>query len=114
MCSACITISPAASNSAVEASRRSLMLAECAERISTAPISSQPARSAPATTCSSTGSIALRPDVDRAGVVDLAGPAGRDEQRRLGELDHRGPGERRARTWRAAVHPQLDPLTVER
>ncbi len=38
---------PSASNSAVEASRRSLMFDECAERISTAPISSQAARSAP-------------------------------------------------------------------
>ena len=50
MCSACITISPAASNSAVEASRRSLMLAEWAARTSAAPISSQTARSAPAST----------------------------------------------------------------
>ena len=60
MCSACITISPRASNSAVDASRRSLMFAECAERISTAPISSQTARSAPVSTCSSTGSIDRR------------------------------------------------------
>ena len=44
MCSACITIRPPASNRAVEASRRSLMLAECAERTSTTPISSQAAR----------------------------------------------------------------------
>ncbi len=50
MCSACITISPAASKSAVEQSRRSLMLAECAARIRTAPISSQAARSAPTMT----------------------------------------------------------------
>ena len=56
MCSACITSSPPASNSAVEQSRRSVMLAECAERISTAPISSQAARSAPTRTCSETGS----------------------------------------------------------
>ena len=47
MCSACITISPRASNSAVEASRRSLMLAEWAARTSAAPISSHTARSAP-------------------------------------------------------------------
>ena len=52
MCSACITISPCGSNSAVEASRRSLMLAECAARISTAPISSQIACSAPVRTWS--------------------------------------------------------------
>ena len=61
MCSACITICPSASNSAVEASRRSLMLAEWAERISTAPISSQAACSAPLITCSSIGSSALMP-----------------------------------------------------
>ena len=50
MCSACMTISPSASKSAVEASRRSLMLAECAERTSTAPISSHAARNAPSIT----------------------------------------------------------------
>src|SRR4051794_31565194 len=50
MCSACITIAPAASNSAVEASRRSLMFAEWAERTSTAPISSQAARRPPSIT----------------------------------------------------------------
>ena len=60
MCSACMTISPLGSNSAVEASRRSLMLAECAERIRTAPISSQIACSAPVSTWSSTGSISGR------------------------------------------------------
>ena len=41
MCSACITNSPRASNRAVEQSRRSLMFGEWAERIRTAPISSQ-------------------------------------------------------------------------
>ncbi len=61
MCSACITICPSASNRAVEASRRSLMFDECAERISTTPISSQAARSAPVSTCSSIGSSALIP-----------------------------------------------------
>ena len=46
MCSACAIIRPASSKSAVEQSRRSLMFAENAERISTAPISSATARSA--------------------------------------------------------------------
>jgi hypothetical protein len=46
MCSACATIRPASSKIAVEQSRRSLMLAENAERISAAPISSAIARSA--------------------------------------------------------------------
>src|SRR5689334_7180326 len=90
MCSACITISPRGSNSAVDASRRSLMLAECAERISTAPISSQIARSAPDTTWSSTGSIVISGpplQVDRAGVVDLARPLLGHDQGRLGQVD---------------------------
>ena len=47
MCSACMTIAASASNSAHEQSRRSLMLAEWAALTSTAPISSQAARSAP-------------------------------------------------------------------
>ena len=55
MCSACATIRPCSSKSAVEQSRRSLMLAEKAERISTAPISSAIARSRAPITCSSTG-----------------------------------------------------------
>ena len=46
MCSAWATIRPAASKIAVEQSRRSLMFAENAERISAAPISSATARSA--------------------------------------------------------------------
>jgi len=45
-----MTMRPRSSKSAVEASRRSLMLAEWAERTSTAPISSQAARSAPSMT----------------------------------------------------------------
>ena len=44
MCSACAIIRPRSSKSAVEQSRRSLMLAEKAERMSTAPISSAIAR----------------------------------------------------------------------
>ena len=44
MCSACATIRPRSSKSAVEQSRRSLMFAENAERTSTAPISSATAR----------------------------------------------------------------------
>ena len=55
MCSACVTIRPPSSNSAVEQSRRSLMLAENAERTSTAPISSAIARSEAPITWSSIG-----------------------------------------------------------
>ena len=46
MCSAWATIRPSASKIAVEQSRRSLMFAEKAERISAAPISSATARRA--------------------------------------------------------------------
>ncbi len=60
MCSACMTISPEGSNSAVEQSRRSLMFAECALRTSVAPISSQAARSAPVMTCRSIASRLIR------------------------------------------------------
>jgi len=45
MCSACVIIRPCSSNNAVEQSRRSLMFAENAERMSAAPISSAIARS---------------------------------------------------------------------
>jgi hypothetical protein len=55
MCSAWVTILPLPSKSAVEQSRRSLMLAENAERMSTAPISSAIARSPAPMTWSSTG-----------------------------------------------------------
>src|SRR5947208_7215695 len=81
MCSACMTISPRGSNSAVEQSRRSLMFAECALRTSAAPISSQAAFSAPVTTWSSTGSSTRehRP-VGRL----LPAPSIRHEQRDLG------------------------------
>ena len=110
MCSACITISPRASNSAVEASRRSLMFAECAERISTAPISSQIARSAPVSTWSSTGSIIARVQPDRAGAVDLAAsPAARAASTRAAR---RPPGPRsgcRAPATRAAPRARAAP-----
>ena len=55
MCSACATIRPCSSNSAVEQSCRSLMFAENAPRISTAPISSAIETSWAPITCSSTG-----------------------------------------------------------
>src|SRR3954462_5593450 len=80
MCSACMTISPAGADSAVEQSRRSLMLAECALRTSAAPISSQAALSAPLTTWSSTAS-----STDEHGPVAglLVPPALGHEQRKL-------------------------------
>ena len=54
MCSACTTIRPRSSKSAVEQSRRSLMFAEKAERTRTAPISSAIARRTLPITWSST------------------------------------------------------------
>ncbi len=119
MCSACITISPAGSNSAVEASRRSLMLAEWAERISTAPISSQVARSAPTTTCSWTGSsavtrpLALARQLDAAALQHRAAPAGRHQQRRLGQLADGRPVQLQPRRQRAAPDGQLDLRAAE-
>ncbi len=80
MCSACMTISPRGSNSAVEQSRRSLMFAECALRTSAAPISSHAALSAPVTTWSSTAS-----STGQHHAIDglLLPPAIRHEQREL-------------------------------
>ena len=57
MCSAWETICPLGSNSAVEQSRRSLMFAEKAERMSTAPISSAIERSAAPISWSSSSTI---------------------------------------------------------
>ena len=62
MCSACATIRPRASKSAVEQSRRSLMFAENADRTSTAPISSATARRALPSTCSSMFTLFSRLD----------------------------------------------------
>ena len=95
MCSACITSSPPASKSAVEQSWRSLMLAEWAERISVAPISSQAARRPPISTCSVIGSrLCHRPWRMLPGAraivpasVDLGRPARGQDEGRLGQLE---------------------------
>src|SRR4051794_13475451 len=83
MCSACMTISPPGSKSAVEQSRRSLMFAEYALRTSAAPISSQAALSAPEITWSSTGS-STRQHRPVRGL--LAPPAAGHEQGQLGAV----------------------------
>src|SRR3954470_13542142 len=93
MCSACMTISPWASKSAVEQSWRSLMLAECALRMSTAPISSQAARSAPVATCRAMGSRSATAQDHRPGRVAAPAPAVRHDERRLGQGDDRRPGD---------------------
>ena len=58
MCSACAIMRPSESKRAVEQSRRSLMLAEKAERTSAAPISSATARKALPMTWSSIFTVA--------------------------------------------------------
>src|SRR3954453_12027606 len=96
MCSACMTIAPSGSNSAQEASRRSLMFAECEARTSTAPISSHAARSAPVATLSVTGSMSepLRLlQSHGAGVEHLAAPPLGHGERRLRQLDDRRAGD---------------------
>src|SRR3954453_18060332 len=113
MCSACMTIRPWWSNSAVEASRRSLMLAEWALRTSTTPISSHAARRAPSMTWSVTGSmsaIAYALDHQRPVFRGAAAPAGRHDQRGLGQFD-----DRRALylARRAPVHRRVVLLAVE-
>ena len=91
MCSACATMRPAASKSAVEQSRRSLMFDENAERTSAAPISSATARSAAADHLELDGDHRRR---SRTSVpcrsVSPAQPAG-TQQRRTGRI-RRGSG----------------------
>src|SRR4051812_496713 len=89
MCSACITICPPGSNRAVEASRRFLMFAEWAERTSTAPISSQAARSPPSITWRVMASSTLHHHRVAAG---LGAPARRHHQGGARELEDRGAG----------------------
>ena len=89
MCSACVTMPPASSKSAVEQSRRSLMFAENAERTSTAPISSAIARRPLPMTWSSTGDHAvLRSTSVPCGSVSPAQPSGTQAVAPV-ELEHR-------------------------
>ena len=113
MCSACITISPAASKSAVEQSRRSLMLAEWEARISTAPISSQAACSEPIRTWREIGSRLIRgwrrssrPDRPRR-------PIRWEDEGGLGKLEDRRALGRGSGGGLAAQHLRLDPLAAE-
>ena len=88
------------------------MLAECAERTSTAPISSQAARSAPSSTCSVTGSrLTLRPPCSTCLRVGARAPARRHDQRRLGQLA-RPPGPSQL-AGTARPPPRVDRLAVE-
>src|SRR4029079_15597781 len=90
MCSACMISAPAGSKRAVEQSWRSVMFGECAERIRTAPISSQAARRAPLITWRSTGPSSGMIRRDRAALVDAGPPARGQDQRRLGQLEDAG------------------------
>ena len=91
MCSACVTMRPRSSKSAVEQSRRSLMFAEKAERMSAAPISSAIARSDAPITCSSIGDHRVLRRTSVPCAVGLARPAGGDPGGRAVELEHLGP-----------------------
>src|SRR3954447_4320440 len=113
MCSACMTIWPCASNSAQEASRRSLMLAEWAALTSTAPISSHAARSAPETTRSVIGSTPIALQADRARLEHRAGPPGRHGERGLRQLDQRRAAQLRAGPGLAGEHGRLVVLAAE-
>src|SRR5215216_4884434 len=113
MCSACMTIWASASNSAQEASRRSLMFALWDAFTSTAPISSQAARSAPETTRSVIGSTGTLLQPDRAGLEHLARPAGRNGERGLGQLDQGRALDLRARRGLAGQHRGLVLLADE-
>ena len=97
MCSACVTMRPRSSKSAVEQSRRSLMFAENAERMSAAPISSAIARSDAPMTCSS---MSINASSARTSVpcrVRLARPAVGDPRGRAVELEHLRSARARAR-----------------
>src|SRR5438046_4147374 len=67
MCAACAMTRPSASNTAQEASRRSLMLGEYAARMSVIPISSAAARSSFWRTSTVTRSMpaSVSPDLER-------------------------------------------------
>ena len=118
MCSACAIIRPSGSNSAVEQSRRSLMLAECAARISAAPISSATPRSAEASTCS-VGRIAHRVTRQPPSPAAPCRPARRHPQRRTIQMQRcrpwhrplaRGTHQLQRRPCRGAGGPQVDQL----
>ena len=98
MCSAWAIIRPRSSKSAVEQSRRSLMLAEKAERMRTAPISSATARSALPRTCSSM--FTSREALQRADPIRGPRPPGGNPAGGAVELD-----DGRARAPRAASAP---------
>src|SRR4051794_23501054 len=121
MCSACMTSSPRGSNRAVEQSCRSVMFGECADRIRTAPISSQAARSAPVITWRATGSrfclgspmSGLYLSRDRARLVDGRSPARRQHQRRLRQFEYARPVGGEASFGLALKHSGLNPIPVE-
>src|ERR1700756_2535749 len=92
MCSAWAIIRPPSSNSAVEQSRRSLMLAEKDERIRTAPISSAIERSAAPITWSSVVAFTSLTGHDPAGTIPSPHPPGGDPEGRAVQLDQGRPG----------------------
>src|SRR5256885_4351327 len=91
------------------------MLAECAARTRTTPISSHAALSAPTITWSVTASISRAPSAalhqERAVRCGAAGPSRRNHQRRLRELHDRRPVELLRRG--AGDDDRVDRLAVE-
>src|ERR1700757_2173423 len=92
MCSAWAIIRPRSSNSAVEQSRRSLMLAEKEERIRTAPISSAIERKEAPITWSSIGAFMSLTGHDPAGTIPSPHPPGGNPQGRPVQFDQGRPG----------------------
>src|SRR5215475_8476464 len=93
MCSACATIRPRSSKSAVEQSRRSLMFAENEERIRTAPISSAIDRNDAPITCSRIGAITSLTRDHPAGTIPSPLPPGGDPQCRPVEFEQGRAGD---------------------
>src|ERR1043166_1178688 len=87
MCSACAIIRPRSSNSAVEQSRRSLMLAEKEERMRTAPISSAIDLSDAPITWSWIAAFASLTRHDPAGTIPNPHPPGGNPEGRALEFD---------------------------
>src|SRR6187200_2888191 len=120
MCSACAIRRPWASKRAVEQSRRSLMLAEKAERMRAAPISSATARRALPSTWSSMFTLSSPFGQPQCGTIPNPHPPGGEPARCAGELDQPRAGDvdrfaRREANLRASANvsrPHRDQLDL--
>src|SRR5262249_46996679 len=122
MCAAWAITRPSASNTAQEASRRSLMLGEYAARMSVMPISSAVAsksRCSTSTAIRSMGSRSSDGDHEVAVCVHRGRLTRLDDGRAIDLLDHRGAGDRLPRGEAAALehgrlHEPLGRLEIDR